>query len=105
VHKLVFAECDAVVAILTVLVGLGFGLKWGFIVGFAVNLLKVLLSNTKPAFQTRKFQVSVMICTPLFGVRGRFRGVKRRKPLRVTFFSFARFGIMWGFFFRFEATG
>jgi hypothetical protein len=33
---------------------------------------------------------------PVFGVRGRFRGVK---SLRVTFFSFARFGIMWGFFF------
>jgi hypothetical protein len=35
---------------------------------------------------------------PVFGVRGRSRGVEHRKPLRVTFFSFARFGIMRGLF-------
>ncbi len=48
---------------------------------------------------------------PVFGVSGRFRGVKRRKPLRVTFvFFFFFFSICAvqnhvGIFFRFEATG
>jgi hypothetical protein len=39
--------------------------------------------------------LTCITCIPVFGVRGRFRGVKRRKPLPVTFFFFFFICAVW----------